>query len=147
MNTKRKPVCGVCDLSEKTHIERSDEADHAFTGHLTPSENTQIIAAVIRCPKCLAIHVDEDGWDIRPHRTHKCLPCGILFDVTVRGVDSLEIADTRRSQPSEVDAAIKHLRLVLDPTRPTPLQGTAISTVLAWLDEVTGWPRSIKEQV
>ena len=52
-----------------------------------------IVPVVVRCPSCDTVHVDEGEWEMRPHRTHLCLSCGILFDVVVRGVAALQLDD------------------------------------------------------
>jgi predicted RNA-binding Zn-ribbon protein involved in translation (DUF1610 family) len=33
-------------------------------------------AAVLPCPKCGAVHVDEGVWATKEHKTHQCQACG-----------------------------------------------------------------------
>ncbi len=34
------------------------------------------IPMVLHCPICSLLHVDENGWELRQHRTHQCQGCG-----------------------------------------------------------------------
>jgi len=47
-------------------------------GHLTKTVDEwrdKPIPIVINCPECNTVHVDEDEWKERPHKTHECQCC------------------------------------------------------------------------
>jgi rubredoxin len=51
------------------------------------------VPMVLRCPRCSTQHVDEDEWQTRPHRTHRCGTCGFEWrpaNVATVGVMSLQ---------------------------------------------------------
>jgi len=57
----------------------NDCIDHlSQQGHLTKTVDEwrdKPIPIVINCPECNTVHVDEDEWKERPHKTHECQCC------------------------------------------------------------------------
>ena len=43
------------------------------------------------CPHCKTKHEDIDEWAVKPHRTHLCLNCGMLFEGKLLGEDGRPI--------------------------------------------------------
>lgn len=50
--------------------------------HLT--ENEKPIPVQLFCPKCGTQHVDRDEWAVRPHSSHACQNCGLVWKPCLR---------------------------------------------------------------
>jgi len=51
-------------------------AHKAITAYLTAAPPAPVVVAkVIHCPECGAIHIDEGEWATRLHKTHQCQSC------------------------------------------------------------------------
>lgn len=38
-----------------------------------------LIPMYLVCPRCNAVHIDKDGWENIPHKTHQCQVCFNLW--------------------------------------------------------------------
>lgn len=66
------------------------------------------IDMLLYCPNCGAQHVDKPepdrGWDNRPHRSHLCRHCGLVWrpaDVATNGVPAIRTRGTNDTDPSD----------------------------------------------
>ena len=37
------------------------------------------IPMIMMCPGCGLRHIDEGGWETKPHHTHACQNCGFIW--------------------------------------------------------------------
>lgn len=42
-------------------------------------EQNSIIPMIIWCPSCRARHIDKDRFETKPHHTHACQSCGMVW--------------------------------------------------------------------
>lgn len=54
------------------------DAAHPPITHLKPGEPTGI-PMLLTCPGCGERHLDEGEWETRPHHTHACQSCGMVW--------------------------------------------------------------------
>ncbi len=73
-----------------------------------PVRHTTVIDAVIYCPYCRKLHIDEGKWAEvdAAHRTHLCAFCKGEFIVTVRGIDAVQKVNATILSP-ELERAIR----------------------------------------